>query len=73
MRIEKISDIYESLKKDVRKKRLVVAYANDSHSIEAVYTAVQMGLVEAILVGDQQEITKVCQEQGYEMCIRDSP
>lgn len=67
MRIEKISDIYESLKKDVRKKRLVVAYANDSHSIEAVYTAVQMGLVEAILVGDQQEITKVCQEQGYDL------
>ena len=37
MKIEKISDIYEVLKGYTRKKRLVVAFANDSHSIEAVY------------------------------------
>ncbi|WP_298614139.1 bifunctional enoyl-CoA hydratase/phosphate acetyltransferase [uncultured Odoribacter sp.] len=67
MRIEKISDIYESLKKDVRKKRLAVAYANDSHSIEAVHAAVKMGLIEATLVGDEKEITKVCKEQGYDL------
>ena len=36
MKIEKISDIYEVLKGYTRKKRLVVAFANDSHSIEAV-------------------------------------
>ena len=40
MKIEKISDIYEVLKGYTRKKRLVVAFANDSHSIEAVYMAV---------------------------------
>ena len=42
MKIEKISDIYEVLKGYTRKKRLVVAFANDSHSIEAVYMAVFM-------------------------------
>ena len=52
MKIEKISDIYEVLKGYTRKKRLVVAFANDSHSIEAVYMAVKAGLVEGILVGD---------------------
>lgn len=31
MKIEKISDIYESLKQNANKKRLVVSYANDSH------------------------------------------
>ena len=41
MKIEKISDIYEVLKGYTRKKRLVVAFANDSHSIEAclLYTS----------------------------------
>ena len=67
MKIEKISDIYEVLKNYTRKKRLVVAYANDSHSIEAVYQAVKAGLVEGILVGDSEVIKNVCQEQGYDV------
>jgi len=71
MKIQKISDIYEVLKTSARKKRLVVAYANDSHSIEAVYRAVKAGLVEGILVGDTEEIKKVCKENGYdESCFR---
>lgn len=67
MKIEKISDMYEALKRNPRKKRLVVAYANDAHSIEAVHEAVKLGLVEATLVGDEQEIKKVCREQGYDI------
>ena len=47
MAIQKIDDIYELLKGNTQKKRLVVAYANDSHSIEAVNKAVEMGIVEA--------------------------
>ena len=45
MAIQKIDDIYELLKGNTQKKRLVVAYANDSHSIEAVNKAVEMGIV----------------------------
>ena len=56
MKIEKISDIYEVLKGYTRKKRLVVAFANDSHSIEAVYMAVKAGLVEGILVDYQRSV-----------------
>ena len=71
MKIEKISDIYEVLKRYTHKKRLVVAYANDSHSIEAVSMAVKAGLIEGILVGDTEVIKKVCKEQGYdETCFR---
>lgn len=71
MKIEKISDIYEVLKRYAHKKRLVVAYANDSHSIEAVSMAVKAGLIEGILVGDTEVIKKVCKEQGYdETCFR---
>ena len=66
-----ITDIYEVLKRYTHKKRLVVAYANDSHSIEAVSMAVKAGLIEGILVGDTEVIKKVCKEQGYdETCFR---
>lgn len=71
MKINKISDIYELLKSNTQKKRLVVAYANDAHSIEAVYQAVKMGLIEGILVGDSAEIEKVCKEHGYDLsCLK---
>ena len=66
MKIEKITDIYEVLKGRTEKKRLVVAYANDSHSIEAVAQAVEMGLVEATLVGDTEVIKQICAENGYD-------
>lgn len=66
MKIEKIADIYEVLKSNTHKKRLVIAYANDSHSIEAAHKAVELGLVEAILIGDKNEILRVCQEEGYD-------
>ena len=66
MAIRKIDDIYELLKGHAQKKRLVVAYANDSHSIEAVNKAVEMGLVEATLCGDTEVIRQVCAEHGFD-------
>lgn len=71
MKIEKISDIYEVLKGYTHKKRLVVAYANDSHSIEAVCMAVKAGLIEGILVGDTDTIKEICRKYGYdESCFK---
>ena len=46
------------------KKRLVVAYANDVHTIEAVHKAVELGLVSATLIGDRSIIEHICQEHG---------
>ena len=46
------------------KKRLVVAYANDSHTIEAVSMAIDKGIVDATLVGDIETIKKVCAEEN---------
>lgn len=62
MAIQKLDDLFEVLRSKPR-KRLVVAYANDAHTIEAVAAAVQAGIVEATLVGDRDTILKVCQEQ----------
>ena len=44
------------------RKRLAVAYGQDSHTIEAVYEAYQDGLVEATLFGSQAVIEKTCAE-----------
>ena len=52
---------------DRPRKRLVVAWANDAHTLEAVNAAVEAGLVEAILVGDEPLMAKVCQEHGFPM------
>ncbi|MDR1414836.1 MAG: phosphate butyryltransferase [Odoribacteraceae bacterium] len=69
MTINKIDDIYELLKNRACKKRLVVSYANDSHSIEAVHQAAKMGIIEATLCGDEEVIRRVCAEHGYDVSL----
>jgi phosphate butyryltransferase len=59
MAITKLDQLFEVLKTKP-KKRLVAAFANDDHTIEAVSMAVDMGIVEATLVGDEQTIKTVC-------------
>lgn len=61
--ITKLDDLLE-LVKTKEKKRLVAAYANDSHTIGAVSAAIDKGIVEATLVGDIDTIKKVCVEEG---------
>lgn len=48
------------------KRRLVVAYAQDSHTLEAVSDAYKMGLVDVTLIGDPVEIEKVCKAEGID-------
>ena len=54
----KLADLYEIAKKN-RKKRLVVAVAQDEHSLEAVCAVVKLGLVEATLVGSSSKIKAI--------------
>lgn len=66
MVINKLDQMFELLRsKD--KKRLVAAYANDSHTIGAVSKAVDLGIVEATLVGDEATIAKVCKEENIDI------
>ncbi len=63
--IRKLDDLFTELK--VRKrKRLVVAFANDEHSIGAVNKAVDLGIVEATLVGNQDLIARVCEKENID-------
>lgn len=59
MAINKLDQIIETVVKR-SKKRLVAAYANDSHTIGAVSLAVDAGIIDATLVGDEETIKKVC-------------
>ena len=66
MQVTKLEQMFDLLKsKD--KKRLVAAFANDSHTIGAVNQAVDMGLIEATLVGDKDIISKVCSEMKIDI------
>lgn len=49
-----------------KRKRMVVAYANDSHTIDAAYRAVEAGIVEAILVGNPDTIRTLCEQQAID-------
>ncbi len=59
--ITHLEQMIEAAKAKAR-KRIVVAYANDIHSIEAVHHAMELGIVEATLVGDKATIVKVCED-----------
>ena len=63
--ITKLDDLLE-LVKTKEKKRLVAAYANDSHTIGAVSAAIDKGIVDATLVGDIDTIKRVCAEEGID-------
>ena len=57
--ITKLEQLVEKVKAG-GKKKLVAAYANDAHTICAVSMAVDRGLAEGILVGDEAAVKAVC-------------
>ena len=65
MSITRLEQMLEAVKNKSR-KRLVAAFANDAHTIEAVNDAVTRGIVDATLVGDEVIIAKVCAELGID-------
>ena len=63
-----LQEIVEAAKARGR-KRLAVAYGQDSHTVEAVYDAYNEGLVEPILYGDRIVIEKVCKDMDIDSSI----
>lgn len=66
--MEPITSIGELVSRAVAggRKRLVVAYAQDAHTLEAVADAVSAGLVHATLVGDPAVIESTCSDRGID-------
>lgn len=65
MKVDKLDQLFDILRSKPR-KRLVAAFANDAHTIEAVSMAVDMGIVEATLVCDDATMKKVCAEHNID-------
>ena len=65
MAITKLDQMFEVLKTRTRKK-LVAAYANDEHTITAVSNAVDKGIVDGVLVGDEAVILEVCRHENID-------
>ena len=62
MSITKLDQLLDAVKSKP-KRRLVAAFANDAHTIEAVYEAREKVIIDATLVGDEAIIRKLLEEQ----------
>jgi len=60
--LKKLSDLHEIVRQKKEPKRLVLAAAHDEHSLEAVSQAAKKKYVEAILVGDADEIRHIAEK-----------
>ena len=49
------------------KKRIIGAWAVDDHTITAISKAVELGIVEGTLVGDNDKIEEVCKAEGLDI------
>jgi phosphotransacetylase len=65
MSITKLDQIVEAVKSRPR-KRLIAVFANDNHTIEAVYKAIELGIVAGTLVGDTDEIERICKFESID-------
>ena len=56
--LTKLSDLNELAMRS-KKKKLAVAVAHDEHCLEAICAVDKMGVVEAILVGNEKKIHEI--------------
>ena len=66
--IRNFDELFEVLRSK-SKKRLVAAWAVDDHTVTAAGKAVQLGIVEATLVGDADKIAAVCKAENIDPAI----
>ena len=66
--ITTFEQIYDQLRSKP-KKRLIAAWAVDDHTINAAKLAVEAGIVEATLVGDEKMIRQVCAHEKIDPSI----
>jgi phosphate butyryltransferase len=52
-----------------KKHRVAVAWAQDTNTISAINKAVEMGFIEAILIGNSSQIKETCKSEGIDDSI----
>ncbi len=62
-------EIFAELRSRGARKRMVAAWGVDSHTIAAAAKAVEFGLADVTLVGDENLIAQACKEENVDMSI----
>lgn len=65
----KFDEIYAELSSRGTRKRMVAAWGVDGHTIAAAGRAVQLGLADVTLVGDEEMIDRACREEGFDISL----
>ena len=65
--VKTFSEIFAELQGRGTKKRMVAAWGVDSHTIAAAAKAVELGLADVTLVGDENLIAEACKEEGVDV------
>lgn len=65
--ITKFTDIFEELKNRGERKRMIAAWGVDGHTIGAASKAIDLGIVDVTLVGDEEMIKARCTEEGIDV------
>ena len=64
--LKNFTEIFTELQSRDSKKRMVAAWGVDDHTISAASQAIDLGLVEVILVGDEKMIAEVCHNENID-------
>ena len=62
-------EIFETLQSRGTRKRMVAAWGVDSHTIAAAAKAVELGLADVTLVGDENLIAEACKEENVQTSL----
>jgi phosphate butyryltransferase len=63
----KFEEIFAELQNRGARKRMIAAWGVDSHTVAAAGKAVDLGLVDVTLVGDENMIAEACKEEGIDV------
>ena len=69
MTMKNFQEIFETLQSRGTRKRMVAAWGVDSHTIAAAAKAVEFGLADVILVGDENLIAEACKEENVQTSL----
>lgn len=64
--LRNFNEIFAELRSRNTRKRMVAAWGVDDHTISAASQAVDLGLVDVILVGDEAMIAEVCAKENID-------
>lgn len=61
--------IYAELRSRGSRKRMVAAWGVDGHTVAAAGKAVELGLADVTLVGDENLIAQACKDEGIDIAV----